>query len=81
MVLIVVKIIVCRHWRYPQIESEIRLTWRKICTLLVHYDHEIVLEGLKQPNVVCAIVLFVCEGQVGKSGVFYVIMVSLWSIY
>jgi hypothetical protein len=40
-------------------ESEIRSTQRKICAVLVCYDHEIVLEGLKQPTVVCAIVLFI----------------------
>jgi Na+/H+ antiporter NhaA len=62
-------------------ESEIRSTGGEICTVLVYYDHEIVLEGLKLPTVVCAIVLFVCEGQVGKSAAYNVIMVLLWSIY
>jgi hypothetical protein len=58
-------------------ESEIRSTRGKICIVLICYDHEIVLEGLKQPTVVCTIVLLVCEGQVGK----YYVMVSLWSVY
>ena len=43
-------------------EPEVRSTWGKICFVLVHYDHEIVLEGLKQSIVVCAIVLFILRG-------------------
>jgi len=37
----------------------------EICFVLVYYDHEIVLEGLKQSIVVCAIVLFICGGGGG----------------
>jgi len=40
----------------------------EICFVLVYYDHEIVLEGLKQSIVVCAIVLFICGGGGGKKG-------------